>query len=313
MMKGLVKTLADRFIPPSSNRRMLFRALRDISRNPSSFGHRINAANFSNFLTFRQLEFTCPICATKARPLYDFPDIPLRIEHKIGVLRETLQCNHCIGSMRQRSLAVALLGLLNARWGTEFASIAAVAAHGLEGLRILDTDNFSAISNLLRNCSGHTRCSYIPRKPWGTLLEPNYFNEDLQHLTFSDQTFDIVLTSDVMEHVRDCDSAHREIFRVLKCGGAYIFNVPFEINAAEDIQLVDTSTQEDVYLCKPQIHGDILTGGVLAYRVFGRRLITKLEALGFQMEFLLLQQANRLIIDGDVFVAHKPHGRVAAQ
>jgi SAM-dependent methyltransferase len=261
-------------------------------------------------MKFRVLDFTCPICGFKARPIYDFPDIPLRIEHRIGVLRETLHCNHCVGSMRQRSLAVALLTYLNARWSSQLGSIAQLASHGLRGLRILDSDNFGAISKLLRSASGYTRCSYHPTRPFGSCLEPNYFNEDLQRLSFADRAFDIVLTSDVMEHVRDCDSAHREIFRVLNSGGAYIFNVPFDWNAEEDIQLVDTSTEKDVYLCKPQIHGDPLSGGILAYRVFGRRLIPKLEALGFEVEFHLLQQSNHLIIDGDVFVASKPLRRV---
>ncbi len=85
MLKRLAKGLADRIIPINSNRRMLYRALHAISRNPASFGNRINAANFTNLLKFRQREFTCPICGNQARPLYDFPDIPLRIEHRIGV------------------------------------------------------------------------------------------------------------------------------------------------------------------------------------------------------------------------------------
>ncbi len=308
MLKRLAKGLADRIIPINSNRRMLYRALHAISRNPASFGNRINAANFSNLLKFRQREFTCPICGNQARPLYDFPDIPLRIEHRIGVLRETLHCNQCIGPMRKRFLAVALLSYLNARWCSQFRSIAELAAHGFDGLRILDSDNFSAISKILRNASEYTRCSYLPSRPFGSCLEPNYFNEDLQHLSFADASFDVVLTSDVMEHVRDCDSAHREIYRVMESGGAYIFTVPFDSNAEEDIQLVDTSTEHNVYLCKPQIHGDPLTDGILAYRVFGRRLISKLESLGFEVEFHLLQQSEHLIIDGDVFVARKPLG-----
>jgi hypothetical protein len=306
MLKEFLTVLADRLIPVNSNRRMLFRTLRDISKRPGSFGNRLNAENFANFWKYRHCEFLCPICGEKATPLYDFPDIPLRLEHKIGVLRETLQCANCLASMRHRSLGVALLRYLNARFSTRFASVAEAASHGLQGLRILDTDNFSATSKILRDSAGYTRCSYIPGKPWGSCLEPNYFNEDLQRLTFSDGAFDIVLTSDVMEHVRDCDSAHREIFRVLDAGGAYIFNVPFDMNAEEDIRLVDTSTAKDIYLCKPQIHGDPLTGGVLAYRVFGRSVISKLQRLGFQLEFLLLQQDNHLIIDGDVFIAQKP-------
>jgi hypothetical protein len=306
MLKGFLTVLADRLIPVNSNRRMLFRTLRDISKRPGSFGNRLNTENFANFWKYRHCEFCCPVCGEMATPLYDFPDLPLRFEHKIGVLRETLQCANCLASLRHRSLAVTFLRFLNERLSTSFASVAEVASHGLRGLRVLDTDNFSATSKILRGSAGYTRCSYIPSKPWGSCLEPNYFNEDLQRLTFSDGAFDLVLTSDVMEHVRDCDSAHREIFRVLSAGGAYIFNLPFDVNAEEDIRLVDTSTPEDLYLCKPQIHGDPLTGGVLAYRVFGRSVVSKLQTLGFQVEFLLLQQDDHLIIDGDVFIAQKP-------
>jgi hypothetical protein len=306
MKPGVAKSLANRLIPPHSNRRMLFRALRDVAKQPGTFGSRLNTENFATLMRYRRRAFQCPVCGKEARPLYDFPNLALRREHKIGVLRETLQCSNCMASMRHRSLAVALLDWMNARCATRLDSISELASEGLRGLRILDTDNFSSTSRLLRGCAGHIRCSYIPSKPWGASLEPNYFNEDLQHLSFLDGAFDIVLTSDVMEHVRDCDSAHREIFRVLSPGGAYIFNVPFDMNAEHDIRLVDTSTDEEVYLCEPQIHGDPLTGGVLAYRVYGREMIVKLQELGFQVQFLLLQQDNRMIMDGDVFIARKP-------
>ena len=306
MKQRLATSLANRLIPPNSNRRMLFRALRDIAKQPGTLGGRLNIGNFANLLNYRQRVFRCPVCGGMARPLYDFPNLALRHEHKIGVFRETLQCSNCLASMRHRSLAVALLDWINARCTTRLDSISDMASQGLRGLRILDTDNFSSTSRLLRDSAGYIRCSHIPTTPWGTCLGPNYFNEDLQHLTFADGAFEIVLTSDVMEHVRDCDSAHREIFRVLSPGGAYIFNVPYDMNSEKDLQLVDTSTDEDVYLCEPQIHGDPLTGGILAYRVFGREIIVKLQELGFQVQFLLLQLENNLIIDGDVFIARKP-------
>jgi SAM-dependent methyltransferase len=244
-----------------------------------------------------------------ARPLYDFPDIALRVEHRIGVLRETLQCNHCIASMRQRALAVGLLDVLSQRWSRTCRSIEELAHQGLRGVRVLDSDNFSTISRMLRADESYTRLSYFPDRPFGATLGHNYFNQDLQRLTFEDQSFDIVLTSDVMEHVRDSDAAHDEIWRVLAPGGAYVFTVPCDMERAEDIRLIDTSTPQDQFLCEPQYHGDPLSGGVIAYRVFGRSLIAKLEKLGFEVQFKLLQSREHLIIDGDVFVALKAVAR----
>lgn len=305
MSEGLLRMLVGRLVPRNTNRRMLARALLEVSREPTSFGRRLNATNFLNLGRYLRTRFTCPVCGAHSRPLYDFPDVPRRIEHHIGILRETLQCQICMASMRQRSLAVALLEVLTERLGTGLDSIAALATHGLGGLRVLDTDNFSALSRLLRSVPGYSRCSFLPERPFGSQIEPHLYNQDLQKLTFGDATFDLVLTSDVMEHVRDCEAAHREIYRVLAPDGAYVFNVPCDLGRSHDLVLVDTSTDEDVFLCEPQYHGDPLSGGILAYRVFGRSLLTRLECLGFAVSFRMLRDTEHLIIDGDVFVARK--------
>jgi SAM-dependent methyltransferase len=272
---------------------------------PSSAASRLNGANVSNFLHFRRQRFDCPICGKRTTPLYDFPDVALRREHKIGLLRETLQCRHCLSSMRQRTLAVALLKLWHQRTSVRHTSIATLAAAGLGGVRVLDSDNFSAISQLLREDPDYVRCSYLPEKPWGIALQPNYYNINLENIDFADASFDIVLTSDVMEHVRDSDAAHAEIHRILRPGGAYVFTVPYDEHREQDIQLVDTTGTENVYLCEPHYHGDPLTGGILAYRIFGRQLITKLQTLGFKVDFERIEEPGSLVTDGDVFLAVK--------
>lgn len=292
-------------LPMNSNRRMIGRLLKQVLCTPATATSRINYVNITNFLRYRNHAFNCPICGRRSTPLYDFPDIKLRREHKIGVLRETLQCRECFGSLRQRSLALALLDHLYDRTAIRHESISALAVAGLGGLRLLDTDSFSAISNLLRNVPGYIRCSYLPNRPWGSEIEPNYYNINLENIDFVDKDFDIVLTSDVMEHVRNSDAAHTEINRILKSGGVYIFNVPYDEDSERDILLVDTSTNEDKYLCSPQYHGDPLTGGILAYRVFGRDLIDKLSNFGFEVSFHRIEKPTNLVTNGDVFVAIK--------
>jgi SAM-dependent methyltransferase len=304
-MKALLNTL----LPVNSHQRMFVRLLLEIARAPGSWRGRLSRENFANFRRYRGHEFRCPVCGKVAKALYDFPDVRLRREHRVGVLRETLQCRGCFAPMRERSLAHALLQHLNQRWGTSLDSIAELARHGLRGLRLLDTDNFSATSLLLRGVAGVTRCSYVPSEPWGKELAPGYFNIDLERIDFAGESFDVLLTSDVMEHVRDCEAAHREIHRVLKPGGAYIFNVPYEETSERHIVLVDTSTGKDIYLVPPQLHGDPLTGGILAYRVFGRELLDTLQHIGFEVRFMRLQLPERLIVDGDVFVACKTGDR----
>lgn len=49
---------------------------------------------------------------------------------------------------------------------------------------------------------------------------------DAEHLPFADGTFDVVTMLDVLEHVRDDRQALREVHRVLRPHGAFVFSVP---------------------------------------------------------------------------------------
>ena len=51
-------------------------------------------------------------------------------------------------------------------------------------------------------------------------------NEDLEQLTFADQSIDLHVSQDVFEHIFDPAQAFREIARTLKPGGAHIFTTP---------------------------------------------------------------------------------------
>lgn len=292
-------------LPPNSHRRQVARIVSGTARRPGDWQRLASPTNIANFFKYRGIAFRCPVCGEESSPVYDFPDLSLRREHRIGVLRETLQCRACYASMRQRALASELLAQVGSRTGNPATSVAALAVAGLRGLQVLDTDSFSATCARLRGTAGYRTCSFQPDRAWGAEVAPSHFNIDLQRIDFPDATFDILLSSDVLEHVRDATAAFSEIHRVLKPGGVHVFTVPYDPSSAENIRLVDTSGPVDVMLCRPHLHGDPLSAGVLAYRVFGRRLITDLDRCGFDTTFKTVDDSAALIVGGDVFVSSK--------
>jgi len=50
--------------------------------------------------------------------------------------------------------------------------------------------------------------------------------ENLEHLSFGDERFDLHLTQDVFEHLFDPATAFHEIARTLRPGGAHLFTTP---------------------------------------------------------------------------------------
>lgn len=301
-------SLIDTLLPRYTYRRLLAATVYQAVRRGAFSVHRLESTNWRHFKRYSGAAIQCNVCGDAAGAYFDFPDLQLRRDHRIGVLRETLQCNRCGATMRHRTLAAGLLDVVSNAIGKRPSSIKALQHEGLGGLRVLDTDAFSPISTRLRKVDGYVVSSYVPDLPFNVEIDPGRFNVDLERIGFADASFDVVLTSDVAEHIRDIDAAHSQIARILRPGGHYVFTVPYDDDCATHHVLVETIGEKNIYLVPQQLHGDPLTGGILAYRVFGRALYRDLDALGFDARLHLIDDATALIIQGDVFTARKRSG-----
>ena len=122
---------------------------------------------------------------------------------------------------------------------------------------------------LSQECKHYTATHYDTKIPFGS-MHPNghYQSEDLEHQTFADESFDLVISQDVMEHVFDPDQACRDIARTLRPGGAHIFTTPL-VNKHHPTQRraglkADGSVD---YLCEPEYHGNPIdsTGSLVTF------------------------------------------------
>jgi SAM-dependent methyltransferase len=107
--------------------------------------------------------------------------------------------------------------------------------------------------------------------------------QDVQRLTYASQSFDLVTSTEVFEHVPDDAAAFREVRRVLRAGGWLVFTVPLD-PAAPTVERAVVRDGAVVHLvATPEYHGDRLRGRgqVLAYRTYGLDVTDRLQAAGF--------------------------------
>ncbi len=71
----------------------------------------------------------------------------------------------------------------------------------------------------LKHCQDYQYSYFYEEKKPGAILNDSCTNQNLEQLTFADESFDVVITQDVFEHINDPFRAFREIERVLKPGG----------------------------------------------------------------------------------------------
>jgi SAM-dependent methyltransferase len=76
-----------------------------------------------------------------------------------------------------------------------------------------------------RYCKAYSSSQFLEGVRPGTVAN-GVRCENIESLTFADRSFDFFITQDVLEHVFHPDRAIRDIYRVLKPGGAHIFTAP---------------------------------------------------------------------------------------
>ena len=255
---------------------------------------------------WHQVPGFCNICGKRVAFFYESESLR----------REQLICSYCGAISRYRSMARGLLKAVEELTGVASASVKALArTRSRQRLRVLDTQvpfKFSRAAYMLPRHLAKVgwvdlfTSRYDEDLPPGYVLGPNCSNENLEQLTFADDYFDIILTSDVMEHVRLADRAHAEIKRVLRPGGFYLFTVPFLSGQYETrtfIQVRDPHNPFDDVVLYEDYHedGNAPGGRVAVYREYGLQLLYELKALGFTVNLFMTDHPELGIFNTELF------------
>ncbi len=96
---------------------------------------------------------------------------------------------------------------------------------------------------------------FLPEVPRGEVVD-NFTCQDIEDLTFPDDSFDLFITQDVLEHVLRPEWAVAEIARVLRPGGAHVFTVPVTQGHSTLVRVVPSDSGVE-YLLPPDYHGGL--------------------------------------------------------
>lgn len=193
-------------------------------------------------MTNRQLSGFCPLCETSVTFVME-PGDPYR----------SLRCEGCRSFPRNRALWFALNNF--------FPGWSRLVIHEASP----GWDRVSA--RLAAECTSYHASQYDDRFAFGTegiateLPCRKYSSQNLESQTYPDESFDLVITQDVFEHVFDPFLAIQEIARTLKPGGATLMTVPvvrrFE-GSRRRAALVDGKVE---HIIAPEYHGNPISTG----------------------------------------------------
>jgi SAM-dependent methyltransferase len=197
--------------------------------------------------------FTCPICG---------PSLMVRLAREpIGV-----RCLRCAGS----AITLSLVSVLKAvRPGFRGEALYELSARGPLYAFLRREVPRLTVSEYFDNAKPGERIDGVPC-------------EDVQRLTFPDGAFDVCTSTEVFEHVADDAAGFREIRRVLRPGGIFVFTVPLS-GAPVTVERAVLRNGRVEHVLPPEYHGDRIRGAgrVLAFRNYGTDIADRLRAAGF--------------------------------
>ncbi len=128
--------------------------------------------------------------------------------------------------LRCRRIAQALLALYPVGAPPALPTLARwVEYPEIQGLRVAEINRIDGLHDYLTSLPHFAASDYRPGSVPGEVVE-GVRSEDLTRMTYADDSFDLVLTSESLEHVPDLDAALGEVRRVVVPGGRHIFTVP---------------------------------------------------------------------------------------
>jgi SAM-dependent methyltransferase len=197
-------------------------------------------------------------------------------------LREGKYCVNCRCCARTHQLSVGILQEVNLMVAEEFTNLdSAFKNYKVQALHIAEINSLGNI---------HPFLAQSPNLRYSEFLSADLAirSENLESLSYNDDFFDLVLTSETLEHVPDIDKAFSEIHRVLKPGGKHIFTTPVVWDRPNTRIRAFMEDGKVMNVFPPSYHGSKTKNqsDYLVFYEFGQDLVARCEKAKFHVELL---------------------------
>ncbi|MEG5066201.1 glycosyltransferase [Microcoleus sp. B3-A4] len=208
-------------------------------------------------------------------------------EKKHKSLREGYKCQKCKSSLRYQGQAEAIINKFSKNNSSSIVELC--QEDEFKSLNIYEPGITGGFRNFFQeSLKYYTTSFYWQNLPLGGYKD-NIQCQSLEQLTYDSNQFDLIITSDIFEHIRHPWVAFQEILRVLKVGGYHIFSIPVqEPLPKKTVYRVDVSGKEDVYILEPRYHTDGRGNPCLVYTDFGLDIVDNLQSIGYEVELFKL-------------------------
>lgn len=212
----------------------------------------------------------CQACDKKSTFLLDWK----YSNRLVPNFRERLVCKHCNLNNRQRFTFSYLKSVISKQ-------------HYSNVFMFEQVTNFYKLAkeNLSISVSGS---EYLGPEYLSGEIVNGIRHEDALKLSFNDQSFDVIVSNDVFEHVPDIHKAIKETYRVLKDNGLLIFTIPFYSSNEKTMQRSTIENGKIVHKLEAQYHGNpVSNNGSLVFYDFGWDILDIFRCNGFTDCYML--------------------------
>ncbi len=209
----------------------------------------------------------CQVCEAERAFTLDF----IHSDNITPNFRERMVCPFCELNSRQRKMVSVIKNWMYDKGGNVY-------------MYERFTGAYDTISRLFENVTGS---EYIDDGIKSGTIVNGVLHEDAQQLSFSDHSFDLLVSCDVFEHINDYKACFSEAYRVMRPQGRMYLTVPFFTDKQENYRRCGIVDEKLEFYAPPVYHGKPKSDeGVLVFWDYGWQMLEDLKEAGFSDVYL---------------------------